>query len=156
MSLVNSQSFKRFCTGLQYKPPDWQTLSNLIVRMYLSERKSFQAYIQRTTSHMSWTFDAWTFSASFPFIGFTIYFIDNNWKKMDRMLAFWLFPYFHTGVQYRETLKAIAIEWRLVGKLNAGVSDNEAATTAGNKKFVTIDIVKQTTVKYHPMRCKGL
>lgn len=153
MNFVNSVSFKQFCSGLNYKPPDRRTMSNLIVRMYLSELQSFQAYLQRTTSHMSWTFDTWTSTSSLPFIGFTIHFIDNNWKKVDRMLAFRPFPYPHTAIQNRETLKAMSTEWNLIGKLNAGITDNEAATTAGNEDFATYNIPDQTSVEYHPMRC---
>lgn len=128
-------------------------MSNLIVKMYLSELQNFQAYLHRTTSHMSWTCDTWTSNASVPFIGLTIHFIDNNWKKVDRMLAFRLFSHPHTAVQYRETLKAMSSEWRLVGKLNAGITDHEAAMTAGNEEFANFDLPHQTSLEYHPMRC---
>lgn len=153
MSMVNSASFKRFCSGLNYKPPDSRTMSNLIVKMYLSELQKFQGYLHRTNSHMSWTYDAWTSTTSLPFVGFTIHFIDNNWKKVNRMLAFRSFPYPHTAVQYRETLRAMSTEWGLVGKLNAGITNNEAMATAGNDEFAYFDLPDQTSLEYHPMQC---
>lgn len=151
--MVNSASFKRFCAGLNYKPPDRRTMSNLIVKMYLSELQNFQTSLHRTTSHVSWTCDSWTSTVSLPFIAFTIHFVDNNWKKVDKMLAFRLLPYPHTAAQYRETLRAMSTEWGLVGKLNAGITDNEAAMTAGNEEFATFDLPHQTALNYHPMRC---
>lgn len=102
---------------------------------------------------MSWTFDAWTSAASLPYIGFTIHFIDNDWKKVDRMLAFRAFPYPHTAMQYRETIRTMSREWRLVGKLNAGVTDNEAATVAGHEDFARFDNPQSASWGYHPMRC---
>lgn len=40
-----------------------------------------------------------------------------------------------------------------MSKLNAGITDNEAATITGNKNFAIYDILNQTSVRYHPMRC---
>ena len=81
------------------------------------------------------TCDNWLSIATESYMGVTCHFVNENWQLISRVLALKHLLDDHNAEYLYETLYAILVEWKILNKIIASVSDSGANIVCALKKF---------------------
>ena len=102
---------KRF--NPQYEPPSRKYLSGTAIPVIYEQTKSSVATEVRGADFFSATTDFWSSSASQPYLGYTVFFINDDWKLWSKCLQTVFCPEDHTGENLAECVQDTLNSWKL-------------------------------------------
>lgn len=124
---VSQPGFQKLLKVLEprYKIPDQTTFSkNKVAKLYDVTREAVMSDLSRIDYFASTT-DMWSSHGLTPYMGFTLHWIDSEWKLRSRNLGTKFVPEDHTAKQLTETLNDMLTHWKLsASKQIAITTDN--------------------------------
>lgn len=131
-TIVESEDFKKFVQTVNpgYSLPSRKTISSrLIPELYEKCVEEVREHL-RNVRYVTITTNGWTLANNECYISITAHFIDEECKFQSYLLDCFRYEEKHTAENLAHEIKNILIEWGLIHKVNAVVSDNAANMTA--------------------------
>jgi hypothetical protein len=92
--------------------------------IYLIKKTELKSKLNSFKSKFSITCDIWTSKNQLSFFGFTIHYIDNDWKLQESLLAFKFLEGEHDGFNLAEYLVEVLEEFGITDRLLGITADN--------------------------------
>ena len=98
-----------------------------IPKLYDSTRENVLTASLRNVEFYAATTDLWSSRGMTPYMGFTVHWIDDQWKLVSRCLGTKFVPKDHTAPELGECMEDVIKHWELDSKkLTAITTDNAA------------------------------
>jgi hypothetical protein len=125
-SLVDSEEFEDV---LEYLKKDItvhsrRTLMRRLDEMFEERKLDLKAKLHSFKSKYSLTCDVWTSKNQLSFFGFTIHYIDDDWKMQEKMLAFKFLEGEHDGKSLFEAFIEVLEDYGIANRLLGVTADN--------------------------------
>lgn len=106
-----------------------RTIMRRLEVIYKQKKEELKMELGSFKSKFSLTCDLWTSKNNLSFFGFTIHFIDNEWKMQQRLLAFKFFEEEHDGKSLSKEMIAVLLEFGIADRLLGVTLDNASNNT---------------------------
>jgi hypothetical protein len=120
-----------------------RTIMRRLEELYSQMKGKFKENLSTFKSKYSITCDVWTSKNQLSFFGFTIHFIDEDWKMQQHLLSFKYLESEHDGVSLSKAMIEVLEDYEIADRLLGVTSDN-----ASNNSTMLAAIEKYYAVKY--------
>jgi len=119
------------------------TIMRRLEELYSQMKMQLKQKLTTFKSKYSITCDVWTSKNQLSFFGFTIHFIDEDWKMQEHLLSFKYLESEHDGVSLSKAMIEVLEEYEIADRLLGVTCDN-----ASNNSTMLAEIEKYYAVKY--------
>lgn len=120
-----------------------KTIIRRLEELYQQRKLELKEKLNSFNSKYSITCDVWTSKNQLSFFGFTIHYIDDNWKVVEHLLAFKYLEYEHDGLSLSRTMIEVLEDYGIADRLLGVTFDN-----ASNNSTMLSEVEKYYADKY--------
>ena len=120
-----------------------RTIMRRLEELYLQKQNDLKEKLNSLNSKYSITCDVWTSKNQLSFFGFTIHYIDDDWKVVEHLLAFKYLESEHDGLSLSKAMIEVLENYGIADRLLGVTCDN-----ASNNSTMLAEIEKYYSVKY--------
>ena len=126
---VDKPGFRKMveCFDSRYEMPTRKYFSQVSIPTLYSKLRDTVAQKLQETQYYSCTADMWSSRGLFPYMSFTVHYLDREWSFQSRCLETFFLPADHTAINIAEALTDIRQSWSLMDKDQVSITTDNGA-----------------------------
>lgn len=134
-----------------------QSVRETMRKVFEVKKRTISSQLEKAVTKISFSFDMWTSPNRYAFLGLHAHYLDASYQVQSRLLALRRVWGAHSGDNQAKTIDGIFGEYRIRGRIGAGVCDNVSSndTCLASLYRRLSPAMTEENARNHRTRCFG-